>query len=61
MGLASGIHWPHARGSISRKAAEVPTTRSSPTELLTIDNEYWGALMLRVSAVVIIVFQSAYL
>ncbi len=31
------------------------------TELLTINNEYWGALMLRVGAVVIVVFQSAYL
>lgn len=63
MGLASGTHWPHARGGLTARAeVEAPATRSAGlTELLTINNEYWGALMLRVSAVVIFVFQTAYL
>jgi len=63
------MRWPHSRnGSTPHAAAEAPPTRSAPatrsaglTDLLTTDNEYWGALMLRVSAVVIVVFQSAYL
>ena len=63
MGLASEIRWPHSRnGSTPRAAAKAPATRSAGlTKLLTIDNEHWGALMLRVSAVVIVVFQTAYL
>ncbi len=57
------MRWPRSRnGSTPHAAAETPATRSaSLTELLTINNDDWGALMLRVSAAVIIVFQSAYL
>ena len=63
MGLASEMRWPRSRnGSTPHAAAEAPATRSaSLTELLTINNDEWGAVMLRVSAVVIVVFQSAYL
>jgi PAS domain S-box-containing protein len=63
MKLATEMRWPHSRnGSTPHAAAEVPAMRSAAlTELLTINNEYWGALMLRVGAVVIVVFQSAYL
>ena len=62
MGLASGIHWPHAPSFLTtRVAAESPLTQSATlTELLTINDEYCGALMLRVCAVVIFVFQTAY-
>ena len=62
MGLASGIHWPHAReGSLASEAVDTPATRASGlTELLTVNNEYWGALMLRISTVVIFAFQTAY-
>ena len=62
MGLASGIHWPHAReGSLASEAVDTPATWASGlTELLTVNNEYWGALMLRISTVVIFAFQTAY-
>ncbi|MGZ3620666.1 MAG: hypothetical protein ACXVAA_09205, partial [Candidatus Binataceae bacterium] len=61
MGLASGIHWPHAReGSLASEAVDTPATWASGlTELLTVNNEYWGALMLRISTVVIFAFQTA--
>ncbi len=60
---AAEILWSSSRSEPATHAAvEAPATRSaSLTELLTINNEYWGALMLRVSAVVIFVFQTAYL
>ena len=63
MGVVSGIHWPHSRnGSRSRAEARTAVTRSAaPAELSTIDNERWGTMMLRLSAVVIAVFQSIYL
>ncbi|HTJ08615.1 MAG TPA: response regulator [Candidatus Binataceae bacterium] len=62
MGLASGINWPHAReGLLAGEAVDAPAARaSSLTELLTINNEYWGALILRISAAVIFAFQTAY-
>ncbi|MGH6879115.1 MAG: histidine kinase dimerization/phospho-acceptor domain-containing protein, partial [Rhizomicrobium sp.] len=63
MRFATSMRWPHSRnGSTPHAAAGAPATRSAGlTEPLTINNEYWGALMLRVAAVVIVVFQSAYL
>jgi PAS domain S-box-containing protein len=62
MGLISGMHWPPARGGpASRAAAEASVAHSAGfIEPLTISNEYWGALMLRLAALVIAVFQSAY-
>jgi len=63
MGLATEMRWPRSRnGSTPHAATGAPTTPSAGlTELLTINNEQWGALMLRLSAAVIVVFQSAYL
>ena len=62
MGLGSGIRWPHAReGLLASEAVDTPATRaSSLRELLTVNNEYWGALILRISTVVIFAFQTAY-
>jgi two-component system sensor histidine kinase/response regulator len=63
MRLATEMHWPRSHnGSTPHAASKTPATRAAGlTQLLTINNEYWGALMLRVGAVVIVVFQSAYL
>jgi hypothetical protein len=63
MGLASEMRWPHSsNASTPRQATDDPAAlpiRSS--DEWVVNDEYWAVLMLRVWALIIIVFQSAYL
>ena len=56
MGLAAEIRWSRSRNGLVRHAAVEPPAKrpASLTELLTINNDVLGRLMVRVSAALII-------
>ena len=63
MGLASEMRWPHSRnGSTPHQAVDGPAALPiRVSDEWAVNDEYWAILMLRVGALVIIVFQSGYL